>query len=874
MRKLLRKIQKETKGAVTVFITLLLIPAILVSGTAVDLARIFTARSILQDANQLAANTVLTQYNALLYDLYGLFGVAKDDPILGKLLDDYIKVTVFGEQAQDRGLGTLQVFYGSDIMLEEPEPNDELTLDNRIVLRRQIEEYMKFRGPVLIVKEIIEALDNNTLKADKEIIDSKTDIDNDIVELFHKYKELYEAIEAADKLKLPIGGISGSNFGTVSSHLELIQAQFVDLRECYEEWESAVRAEDEYMMSDCAARYSAILENIKSYVLGGRKGSNWSGGRWRSTSAVTGLVDHIERAKQNGENFKPKFDTVVSIAREVDAMHSELSRKVDELENKLNSSDCNEELKNAFTTPSGTPPMSLIERYRDILKWDDVTGMATVFKDGGIDYIDNVFKPMLDGVRYRNGNNPSAATLSRDELTNLGGLYGFELSEWVSAAHSKVAYFAGFPVKSVTYGMPDGFKKFAEQPGDNKAFFEALTAFVKQPPLDPVKLYEEQEEAEGKDAQEKQGNLISALLELVNTAYTGLTNNPLGAKYVEDSFAPDEEKLGILEIMKLIPKAITEPVVKVFEDPLGSVAKAGEYILLLTYCTSTHSNYATSRPESIGKTKDELSGIKLHKSVTGIPMSPKSNYFFQSEWEYLHHGSNNASANLSAITRLLFLVRLICNYITAFSVPEITTIVTSIQTAFAWFPPLGLALGELARAAFAAAETVVDVAALRSGHKVPLFKKPSAGEWVCSPKGVLTAVNRVIAGGTADGELFKSEKGMSYSQYMLIFFVTKAIFYIGKYTDATDELFIRTMHLIEWNMVNCKDGINSEEEKMTEALANPDRFMLSKMTTGIRITTTANVRMLFLSMVFAQKGIDGVVPPRTIPITTTEYRGY
>ena len=114
----MRRFIKNTKGAVTVFVTLLLIPAILVSGTAVDLARIHTARSVLQDANQLAANSVLTQYNALLNDLYGLFGVAEDDPILAKLLDDYISITVFGEPVQDRSLGTLQLFYGSELSLD------------------------------------------------------------------------------------------------------------------------------------------------------------------------------------------------------------------------------------------------------------------------------------------------------------------------------------------------------------------------------------------------------------------------------------------------------------------------------------------------------------------------------------------------------------------------------------------------------------------------------------------------------------------------------------------------------------------------------------------------------------------------------------
>ena len=162
----MRKFFQNTKGAVTVFVTLLLIPAVLISGTAVDLARLHTARSVLQDANQLAANTVLTQYNALLYDLYGLFGVAEDDPILGKLLDDYIRVSVFGLPAQDKEIGSLQLLYASEISLDAPVLCDEMRLENEDVLRRQIEEYMKFRGPVIIVKEIIEALENNKLKAD------------------------------------------------------------------------------------------------------------------------------------------------------------------------------------------------------------------------------------------------------------------------------------------------------------------------------------------------------------------------------------------------------------------------------------------------------------------------------------------------------------------------------------------------------------------------------------------------------------------------------------------------------------------------------------------------------------------------------------
>ena len=91
----IRKLFDNCKGAVTVMVTLLLIPAILISGTGVDLARIYTAKSVVQDANQLAANSVLASYDALLQDLYGLFGVLGGDAET----DKYVKWAADGTRA-------------------------------------------------------------------------------------------------------------------------------------------------------------------------------------------------------------------------------------------------------------------------------------------------------------------------------------------------------------------------------------------------------------------------------------------------------------------------------------------------------------------------------------------------------------------------------------------------------------------------------------------------------------------------------------------------------------------------------------------------------------------------------------------------------
>ena len=85
-----------------------------------------------------------------------------------------------------------------------------------------------------------------------------------------------------------------------------------------------------------------------------------------------------------------------------------------------------------------------------------------------------------------------------------------------------------------------------------------------------------------------------------------------------------------------------------------------------------------------------------------------------------------------------------------------------------------------------------------------------------------------------------------------------------------DTLAERTSNLIGLNLTNYKEKINADEEAMAQA----NRVNMSKAVTGFSITTTLEMRMLFLSMPIARRGVNGVVPPGTFQITATDYRGY
>ena len=155
MQKYLRKLKKDIRGAVTVMVTLLLIPALLVTGTGVDLATMFAARSVVRNSNELALNAVMSDYDQLLRDLYGLFAVTAGDPELQAMVNKYISLTLFGEASQTEG----RVLYNNVAFSSEIVPVDDANLMNQSILRRQIEEYVRLRAPTFLVEEVLDRLE-------------------------------------------------------------------------------------------------------------------------------------------------------------------------------------------------------------------------------------------------------------------------------------------------------------------------------------------------------------------------------------------------------------------------------------------------------------------------------------------------------------------------------------------------------------------------------------------------------------------------------------------------------------------------------------------------------------------------------------------
>ncbi|EPR08278.1 DUF5702 domain-containing protein [Ruminiclostridium papyrosolvens] len=137
----------KTKGAITVFLSIVLSAVFLVMGTFTDGARLRLAHSHVQRANKSALSSVLGNYNNELKDEYGLFGVYLDEDSIQETFEEYFRknLGIVGEGK------SMFDFCIDDIKLDNP-----YSLENKDVFDKQIMEFMKYRAPYELATELIE----------------------------------------------------------------------------------------------------------------------------------------------------------------------------------------------------------------------------------------------------------------------------------------------------------------------------------------------------------------------------------------------------------------------------------------------------------------------------------------------------------------------------------------------------------------------------------------------------------------------------------------------------------------------------------------------------------------------------------------------
>ena len=194
----------KNKGAVSIFLVIVLVPMMVVSSIFVDMSRVQLAKSVATSAGDLTLNTALTNYDAILKDMYGLFATSQNTDELFQNLEDYYLKCIESagipepeaENYVDQIMGLLRSESGSDDLLNMNLTSFEVTkptaghLGNPAIMKSQIVDFMKYRAPINMGLGILDGIKSfKNLKAQNAVVEDKNafyDSRTDVMESLEK----------------------------------------------------------------------------------------------------------------------------------------------------------------------------------------------------------------------------------------------------------------------------------------------------------------------------------------------------------------------------------------------------------------------------------------------------------------------------------------------------------------------------------------------------------------------------------------------------------------------------------------------------------------------------------------------------------------
>lgn len=187
----------KEKGAISVFLCLILLPTLLIGGMTVDASRIYMSKQVISDAGEMAMNAGLAQYNERLHDEYGMFVMEKSPETISAELEGFFNASLNGS-----GIPGTEDYKRILHLLEED--FDALGVAGSEIYRTEVEkqqiiEYMKYRAPVCLTELVLEKI--KELKDTQKMMDAmNAEIDyseamEDCQDAFEKAKNKLDTLE-------------------------------------------------------------------------------------------------------------------------------------------------------------------------------------------------------------------------------------------------------------------------------------------------------------------------------------------------------------------------------------------------------------------------------------------------------------------------------------------------------------------------------------------------------------------------------------------------------------------------------------------------------------------------------------------------------
>lgn len=234
---------KKTKGAVSIFLVIILVPMMTVSALFVDASKISLAKSVAASAGDLTLNTALTDYDTVLKDMYGLFATAQNTDELYASLEDYYRTCIIssGVSKEDADSYVEQIMAQLGLVGDNRDTADILnmqlvdfdvrkrtdaSLANATIFEKQIVEFMKYRAPINTGLGFLSSLKSfTTLSKQTELVDKRTEY----------YQEQESVMRNAQEAWKKINQYNKSKFVTDDNYFSTMQSNFSKYETNYQE---------------------------------------------------------------------------------------------------------------------------------------------------------------------------------------------------------------------------------------------------------------------------------------------------------------------------------------------------------------------------------------------------------------------------------------------------------------------------------------------------------------------------------------------------------------------------------------------------------------------------------------------------------------
>lgn len=851
--------KQRTKGAISIFLVIILIPVLLFSAVLIDGSRMVSARAMTQEAADLAAASALSDYNQKLKDDYGLFAI-KDSEKLEEIYKKSLEATLLAQGIsieeeeysariwgilKDAVIGAQETmsYQGKEFLNLYDFSVDQCTVEplyplaEKNVLESQMVEYAKYRGLYVMgdrldlfskLSELKKEAEKNKVTA--EVMEDKIEVDETNAEADRKLSELRDEVKALNLASFETKKAREAYLTSLRGWMEEVRIENTDTDEdlssvmedaadAYSDNQDLLKkaAKEACLKADQVLHYAEKAKSeVEKAIRELEEFKTRNTGKEADNESVSDLLTDAEKNITNyKENYLPAIENLLDSTSEDGRILKDMQRKKDRISSNLN--DVMEEIEEAVTAY-----IEVIEEMREEMEDDDDE--------------DDEDEEILDYYYEYLGNHGSSTNA---DAVFKGSSYSYE------AAVSELTDFdkkAGGDTDKIPWDTDvlNPAKQFEGKPTDNKIDTDFAENQSKK-----------SENAETKREEAKRGTIESTVYQQrPSKIYESEARKENNTKLYQESGEASSKKKMSLESSKSMLKRQS-----ILLD-LGETVR--DDVLCLSYLFGTFKTRLTG--------VKKFSGDEMSESDKNSPYMPKwrsahadgeldmrfspkkeRKTVLRSEIEYLVYGNRSDAENEAAVYSVILGERLLNNLLVMYA--EKKTINPACHTA-AGAASL-LTHGVVPESVFfwifltawATAESIIEMNYLiDGGYKIPLIKTtnnillknvPSdSGEGLISNYDIENHPTLLV----------------SYEDYLLLLLLLK----------GEDKRLARTADLIEFNMKN--DG--------------EEGFTMAKAYTWLHADTKLSIRYLFGNVMPFQSYYEAGGVSGRMNFTNTIYQGY